>query len=234
VKSLPHTFRKEQIADDAFIGFQNDGQIIQFHSAGCGMKPDIREYRLSFTVGGLFLHESIAIAESWVVSRDWRAVRRAVPDNLFVASGGASAASRLRNEAIRRLRTLDVQELAHLADCPITDARALCWSAACREYRLLSDFSWQILMDRHHPYAEPVRGADFEMIMDGLDAADARVASVKRSTRARLRSVLFRMLREAELIDEDGRVLTLPITKALRALLSRHAIGGLDCIPGGR
>lgn len=198
------------------------------------MKSDPRSYRLSFTVGGLLLHESVALAEAWVANRDWRAARAAVPDNLFVATGGASSASRLRNEAIRRLRTLDEAELGHLANCPITDARALCWAAACREYRLLSDFAWQVLIDRHHRYAEPIRGADFEMLMDGVDAMDARAAPVSRSTRARLRSVLFRMLREGELIDAEGRVLTLPITEELRGLLSRHAVGGLDCIPGGR
>jgi predicted metal-binding protein len=198
------------------------------------MKPDLRDYRLSFTVGGLLLHESIALAEAWGTSRDWRAAREAVPGNLFVATGGASSASRLRNEAIRRLRTLDEAELVHLASCPITDARALCWAAACREYRFLSDFAWQVLIDRHHPYAEPIRGADFEMLMDGLDATNARAAPVSRSTRARLRTVLLRMLREAELIDAEGRVLTLPITEALRALLAGHADGGLDCIPGGR
>lgn len=198
------------------------------------MMSDLRDYRLSFTVGGLLLHESVALAEAWVDSRDWRAAREAVPDNLFVATGGASSASRLRNEAIRRLRTLDEAELIHLASCPITDARALCWAAACREYRLLSDFASQILLDRHHPYAEPIRGADFEMLMDRVDATDARAAPVSRSTRARLRSVLLRMLREAELIDAEGRVLTLPITEELRALFSQRALGGLDCIPGGR
>lgn len=198
------------------------------------MRPDPREYRLSFTVGGLLLHESVALAEAWVASQDWRVARASVPDNLFVTSGGASSASRLRNEAIRRLRTLDDAELVHLSSCPITDARALCWAAACREYRFLLDFAWQVLIDRHHPYAEPIRGADFEMLMDGIDATDARAAPVSRSTRARLRSVLLRMLREAELTDTDGRVLTLPITEELRALLSRRALGGLDCIPGGR
>lgn len=198
------------------------------------MRPDLRSYRLSFTVGGLFLHESIAIAETWVASRDWRAARAAVPDNLFVATGGASSASRLRNEAIRRLRTLDEAELVHLASCPITDARALCWAAACREYRFLSDFASQVLIDRHHAYAEPIRGADFEMLLDGVDAMNARSAPVSRNTRTRLRSVLFRMLREGELIDAEGRVLTLPITEELRGLLFWRAMGGLDCIPGGQ
>lgn len=198
------------------------------------MKSDPREYRLSFTVGGLFLHESVALAQAWVSSRDWNAVRGAVPNNFFVASGGASSATRLRNEAIRRLRNLKEEELTHLSECPVTDAKALCWVAACREYRLLSDFAWQILLDHHSPYAEPIRGANFEMLLDGLAAADTNVASMKRTTRARLSSVLLRMLREAELIDEEGRVLTLPITDGLRSLLSRHTIGGLDCIPGGR
>lgn len=64
------------------------------------MKSDPRNYRLSFTVGGLLLHESIALAEAWVGSRNWLMARKVVPDNLFVASGGSASASRIRNEAI--------------------------------------------------------------------------------------------------------------------------------------
>lgn len=191
-----------------------------------------QDYRFSFTVGGLFLHEAMALADAWQMHRDWQVVRHAVPDNLFISSGMPSSAARLRNEAIRRLSHLDEVELEHLADCPASDARALCWVAACREYRFMLDFAWQVLVEKHNPYAEPVRYADFDILLDGLEATNADLSPVKASTRLRLRSVLFRILHEAELIDGEGRVLTLPISPKLREILGRQKTGGLDCIPG--
>lgn len=79
------------------------------------------EYRLSFTVGGLFLHEVIATGQVWEDSQDWRQVRSLPPSNLFVAAGVASSAKRLRNEVIRRLQTLEEAELFYLAHCPIVE-----------------------------------------------------------------------------------------------------------------
>lgn len=195
------------------------------------------EYRLSFTVGGLFLHEAIATGQVWKDSGDWRQVRSLAPSNLFVAAGVASSAKRLRNEVIRRLQTLEEAELSYLAHCPIDDARALAWISACRTYRILRDFSWEILLEKHTPYAEPVRASDFDVVLDGVIARSDQPISVKDSTRNRLRSVLMRMLREGRLIDEEGRVLTLPISEDLRSILVASpgsGLGGLDCIPGGR
>jgi hypothetical protein len=41
------------------------------------------------------------------------------------------------------------------------------------------------------------------------------------------------MLREAELLDPESRVRTLPLSGPLRDLLARDRRSGLDLIPGG-
>ncbi|WP_254813777.1 DUF1819 family protein [Rhodovulum sp. ES.010] len=189
-------------------------------------------YRMSFTVGGLFLHEARDLARAWFTCRNWGQVRKQVPDNLFVGTGRPDSARRMRNEVIRRISRLEEAELSHLAECGMTDARALVWIATCREYRVLADFARETLQDRYRGFGEPVRPVDFDRLLDDLGLTHPEVANLAESTRKRLRSVAFRMMREAELIDAAGRVQTLHLGASLLELLRRRPGPGLDCIPG--
>lgn len=190
-------------------------------------------YILSFTVGGLFLFEGIELARLRTTCVSWDEVRRTAPDGVFVAKGGASSVKRIRNEVIARLACLSDPEIAYLAEAGMTDARALMWIAACRKYRILAEFSHEVLDERLRAFQPEIRVTDFDVLLDvkGLNAAE--IARLAPSTRARLRSVAFRMLREAELLDAENRVRTLPLSEALRDLLALSRWLGLNLIPGG-
>jgi hypothetical protein len=190
-------------------------------------------YILSFTVGGLFLFEGIELARLRTTCVSWGEVRRTAPDGVFVAKGGASSVKRIRNEVIARLACLSDPEIAYLAEAGMTDARALMWIAACRKYQILAEFSHEVLDERLRAFQPEIRVTDFDVLLDvkGLNAAE--IARLAPSTRARLRSVAFRMLREAELLDTENRVRTLPLSEALRDLLALNRSSGLNLIPGG-
>jgi hypothetical protein len=190
-------------------------------------------YTLSFTVGGLFLFEGRELARLRARSSGWTEVRRASVDSLFVAKGRPRSATRMRNEVIRRLATLTDEEIAHLADAGVSDARALMWIAACRTYRILAEFALEVLDERLKTYQSAIRVTDFDALLDAKAINASEVARLAPSTRARLRSCAFRMLREAELLDETGRVRAVTLSDALRDLLARTPRPGLDLIPGG-
>lgn len=190
-------------------------------------------YTLSFTVGGLFLFEGIELARLRATCASWTEVRRSALDEVFVAKGGASSVERIRNEVIGRLATLTPDEIGHLASGGMTDARALMWVAACRKYRILAEFAHEVLDERLRTYQPEIRVTDFDALMDAKGVNAAEIARLAPSTRARLRSGAFRMLREAELIDPESRVRTLPLSGPLRDLLARDRRSGLDLIPGG-
>lgn len=190
-------------------------------------------YTLSFTVGGLFLFEGIELARLRATCASWTEVRRSAPDGVFVAKGGASSVERIRNEVIGRLATLTPDEIGHLASGGMTDARALMWVAACRKYRILAEFAHEVLDERLRTYQPEIRVTDFDALMDAKGVNAAEIARLAPSTRARLRSGAFRMLREAELLDPESRVRTLPLSGHLRDLLARDRRSGLDLIPGG-
>ena len=190
-------------------------------------------YTMSVTVGGLFLFEGIELARLRVTCASWEEVRQTAPDDVFVAKGGASSVKRIRNEVIGRLATLTPDEITHLASSGMTDARALMWIAACRKYRILAEFAHEVLDERLRTYQPEIRMTDFDALMDAKGMNAVEIARLAPSTRVRLRSGAFRMLREAELLDAESRVRTLQVSETLRNLLGRHNRSGLDLIPGG-
>lgn len=190
-------------------------------------------YTLSFTVGGLFLFEGIALAKLRAAGSPWAELRHAVPSGVFVARGGASSVKRIRNEVVGRLTRLTDPELAHLATGGMTDARALMWVAACRKYRILAELAHEVLDERLRSYQPEIRVTDFDALLDAKGVHAEEIGRLAPSTRTRLRSGAFRMLREAELLDADNRVVSLPISGALRELLASGPHAGLELIPGG-
>lgn len=190
-------------------------------------------YTLSFTVGGLFLFEGIELARLHGSCASWEEVRRTAPDDVFVAKGGPSSVERIRNEVIRRLSTLTSDEIDHLATAGMTDARALMWVAACRKYRILAEFAVEVLDERLRSFQPEIRVTDFDALLDAKGVNAAEIARLAPSTRARLRSGAFRMLREAELLDAVSRVWAPRLSDPLRDLLARDPRSGLNLIPGG-
>jgi len=190
-------------------------------------------YTLSFTVGGLFLFEGVELARLRATCASWAEVRRTAPDDVFVAKGGASSVQRIRNEVIRRLATLSAEEIAHLATAGMTDARALMWVAACRKYRILAEFAHEVLDERLRSFQPEIRVTDFDALLDAKGVNAEEIGRLTTSTRTRLRSVAFRMLREAELLDAESRVCAPRLSGALHDLLASDRRSGLDLIPGG-
>ena len=190
-------------------------------------------YTLSFTVGGLFLFEGIELARLRAAGTTWEKVRQSAAAGVFVAAGRASSVKRIRNEVVGRLSRLSDPEISHLASTGMTDARALMWIAACRKYRILAEFAHELLDERLRTYQPEIRLTDFEQFLDAKGVTADEIARLAPSTRARLRSGAFRMLREAELLDVEGRVRPLSLSETLRDLLRPNRRSGLDLIPGG-
>lgn len=190
-------------------------------------------YTLSFTVGGLFLYEGVELARLRASVSTWSEVRKAAPAGVFVARGGASSVKRIRNEVVGRLSHLTETEIAHLANAGMTDARALMWVAACRKYRILAEFAHEVLNERLRTFQPEIRVTDFDTLLDAKGVHAEEIARLSASTRARLRSGAFRMLREAELIDAENRVCAPRLSGALRDLLASDPGSRLDLIPGG-
>jgi len=172
-------------------------------------------YRLSFGTGGLFRQESVRIAELFLAHKDWESVREVVETQNILQCRTASTTRRRAAEIITRLKKLNVNELSQLALAhPRTQAYIL-WIANCRCYRFISDFAIDVIMDRFTALKSDITYTDFDLFFERKSLLHHELSKVSSSTRMKLRQVLFKMMREAGIIDEDNRLIHALLSPAL-------------------
>lgn len=184
------------------------------------------KYQLSFGTGGLHLDEAVALACAHDWSEAWdKTVSKAVDKDIFVAKR-VSSAKRILREIGKKLRMLSRKEVSMFIDGNRDDQKALMWVATCRAYRLIAEFAVEVVVARYASFVPDITYDDFDAFFERKADWSEELHAITKSTRAKLRAVLFRLMREADILSNDNHLLT--------AALSTHIfdhfleIGGAD------
>jgi hypothetical protein len=170
--------------------------------------PQTSRYALSFTSGSLLLRESALLAPLRAELGSWEEVRAAAVARNVLQARVRATAVRLAAETTSRLAALDGAEQQLLgADITGSERAYLMWAAACRRYEFIGDFAQDVLTDRVSQY-QPLRPPDFDSFARYKAVMwHGEIDELAPSTLARLRSNLFAMMREANLLAADGEIL---------------------------
>lgn len=178
-----------------------------------------QRYALSFTSGALLMREAGIAAPLYLRERDWSKVRAVIDEENLLQARTVASASRLAREVIQRLAVLSGDEIELLAEATSTERGHLLWAAACRRYVLVGEFAEEIVRERFLLLTPTLTHDDFDNFVRGKSLWHAELAELTDSTRRKLRSNLFRMLREAGLLSDSGRI--------QQAVMSQRVIGAL-------
>lgn len=173
---------------------------------------------MSFAVGGLFRNESIESARVFQRLKDWDAVREEMVTSGALGFRASSSAKRTVREMVDRLRTLSEREIDLLLDGTPQEQTMLLWLAVCRTYRFVAEFATEVLRERFLSYRENLDYDAFDAFFEAKAEWNPDLAAIRPSTRAKLRQVLFRIMREADIIspsDEIRRTLLTPRFESL-------------------
>lgn len=195
-------------------------------------------YALSFTTGALLVGEAALLAPTYLEERDWELVRdRAVECNLLQARTHRTEVRMVR-ETVRRLSSLAADEVELLVEATAPERAHLMWTAACRCYDLIGEFAEGVLRERYLTLASSLGYADFDSFARTKALWHEELASAKESTLQKLRSNVFKMLREADLVSEAGRILPAVLSERVVAKLSARTPSDVRFFPtqlsGGR
>lgn len=193
------------------------------------MKP----YRMSFSTGGLFLNESVDLARLRLRLPDWQAtLTQAAIEGLTSLPKSASRRRTLR-EIANRLSCLSDDELSFLVEeADRQEQASLLWVAACRAYRLVREFAVEVIQDRYLSFHMDLPLETFDRLYEAKAEWDEDLAAISRSTFLKLRQVLFRMMREAAIINEDNRIVPSYLSLRLRNLIGQSHPSDLAVFPG--
>jgi len=192
-----------------------------------------QDYKMSFSTGGLFLNESLAVARLHHSGEPWEeTILRALKDGTTALPKSASNRRTLR-EISNRLLTLSDDELEYLVeDADRTDQQALLWLATCRAYRFIREFALEVIRERYLSYQLDLPLETFDILFDAKAEWDDGLAALSTSTRLKLRQIMFRMLRETGVISEDDRIQSAILSPRLKNIIQERSPNELAIFPG--
>lgn len=189
-------------------------------------------YLMSFGTGGLYINESVTIASLHAAGSDWEATVIAAQERGAFPVRKASSARRSIREIVNRLKRLSSDELALLIEGERSEQAALLWLAACRAYRFIAEFAVEVLSDRFLSLRTTLTYDDFDAFLSAKEEWSPKLAALSVSTRAKLRAVLFRLMREAEVLSQDNRILGAMLSPRVLAVIQGANPDELRFFPG--
>lgn len=188
---------------------------------------------MSFAVGGLHLNESIDIARARKAAESWEQTLERVIEAGVGSLPKAASRRRSLREIIVRISTLSAAELEFLADdADRSEQQAFLWIATCRAYRFVREFTIEVIRERALSLKMDLPLETFDVFFAGKAEWDERLASITPATRAKLRQILFRIMREAGIVSDSYRILTPNVSRRLRSVLEDQSPQDLDLFPG--
>ena len=106
------------------------------------------------------------------------------------------------------------------------------WLAICRRYPFIAEFTIDVLHDRFFRMSPKIDMQDFDNFFDKKAEWDSRLNSIKPTTRAKLRSVLFRIMKEAGIVNIQLEIDPIILTPQLANHISQTAADDIRIFPG--
>ncbi len=178
------------------------------------------KYCMSFTTGGLFHHESLNLAVLYLDIEDWNTVRQKVMAENLLQARTLNTSRRVCREIISRLKTLDAGELDLLVASNPREQGYLLWLAVCRRYRFIADFAVEVMRERFITLKTDLNYADFDAFFNRKSEWYAELDQLRSTTRNKLRQVLFKMLREADLLTANNMIKATMLSPGLVEVIS--------------
>ena len=163
-------------------------------------------YSMSFTTGSLFHRESVKLAALYLDLGDWNFVRDKVIAENLLQSRTLNTLKRVCREVISRLKTLISGELEFLVEGSHQEQAYILWLAVCRRYRFIADFAFEVLRERYITLKTDLNHEDFDSFFNRKSEWRLELDEIRPATRSKLRQVLFKILREADLLTANNMI----------------------------
>ena len=190
---------------------------------------------MSFSTGGLFVNESVAVAQLHPSDGDWKeTIKKAMISGTVTLPKAASNRRTLR-EIANRLSTLTDDEREFLVDeADRPEQEALLWLATCRAYTFVREFAIEVVQERFITYRPDLPLDAFDSFFESKAEWVPDLAEISPTTRRKLRQNLYRMLRESGLISRQNQIRPSYLSSRLQALIVRDNPRDLLLFPGLR
>ena len=189
------------------------------------------KYSMAFTTGSLLHPETIKVVDLFVDLQDWKSVSQAAFENNVLQYRTEGALKRTLSEIISRLKLLDTESLELLFKGTVQDQLQILWFAVCLRYPFIKEFASEVLFDKYRMLQLEVTQLDYDAFFNEKLNWHEELETITDATRYKLKQILFKMLREAEIIDKNNFITTVLITPQVREIIERYDREYLRIVP---
>ena len=177
---------------------------------------------MAFTTGSLLHPETIKVVDLYVDLRDWKAVSQAAFENNVLQYRTEGALKRTLSEIISRLKLLNSESIDLLFKGTVQDQLQVLWFVVCLRYPFIKEFASEVLFDKYKMLQLEVTQLDYDAFFNEKLNWHEELETITDATRYKLNQILFKMLREAEIIDKNNFITTVLITPQVREIIERY------------
>lgn len=189
------------------------------------------KYNMAFTAGGLLIRESVELAKLYLVSGDWKEVKiQANSDNL-IQSRTASSSERICREICFRLEGLHEDELAVLIEGSLQEQQQILWVAICRRHRFIYEFAVEVIREKYLQLNFDLLQEDYDAFFNAKAEWHDELEKLTESTRTKTRTVVFRMLRETDILTKTHIINPVMLTHQVARTIGAHSPDDLRVFP---
>ena len=168
--------------------------------------PKKIKYRLSFGTGNSYINESNLILNKYLENKDWEETQKYSIENNILQTNTLSSAKRIFRETSLRLKSLSHQEQEFFIRSNYLDQSILIWIAICRTYKFIGDFASTIIIEKFNSYQLEMEYSDFNYFFENQQFFHEELRTLKDSTRKKLRQVIFRIMKDLNIISKDKEI----------------------------
>ena len=164
------------------------------------------KYRLSFGTGNAYINENNLILKKYLENKDWRETEKYSIENNILQTNTLSSSKRIFREISLRLKSLSNEEREFFIRSNYVDQSILIWISICRTYKFIGDFSSMIISEKFNSYQLELNYNDFNYFYEQQKVLHEELNSLKDSTRKKLRQVIFRIMKDLNIISKDKEI----------------------------
>jgi hypothetical protein len=191
------------------------------------------KYRMSFSVGGLMVRESMALAQEYRQGETWAEARERLLSEGVSTLPKLASQTRVLREIFDRIGQLTEAERGYLLEsADRLEQQALMWLAVCRTYRFVREFTVEVIVERYQSWRFDLGHDVFDRFLAEKAEIDQGLAELSLSTCAKLRQVLFRIMRESEVLSSEGKIQPVWLSARMKSLIEETSPADLLIFPG--
>ena len=164
--------------------------------------PKKIKYRLSFGTGNAYINESNLILKKYLENKDWKETEKYSIENNILNTNNLGSAKRIFREISLRIKSLSNEEQEFFIRSNYVDQSILIWISICRTYRFIGDFSSMIILEKFNSYQLELDYNDFNYFYEKQKVFHEELNLLKDSTRKKLRQVIFRIMKDLNIISK--------------------------------